>query len=81
MRITYDPEVDAAYLQLAETIATGAVKMTHSCELDSVQGQINLDFDADGTLIGIEVIGAAKLLPAAMLVSARPSLELTGRSK
>jgi len=35
-----------------------------------VNGQINLAFDADGRLLGIEVLDASKTLPASFLADA-----------
>jgi len=63
MRITYDGEADAAYVYLVDRIEQGGVARTSvaghgSPALDS----INLDFDADGRLLGIEVLGAGRVL-------------------
>lgn len=55
-----DPEVDAAYLQLAPSIAPGSVDETVSVEART--GLINIDFAADGTVLGIEFVHAASLL-------------------
>ena len=60
---TYDPAVDAAYLYFARP---GPVASTHSADLLN-GGMINLDFDADGHLVGIELLDATDLLPAALL--------------
>jgi uncharacterized protein YuzE len=38
----------------------------------SGRGDIVLDFDADGRLLGVEVIGAAELLHATVLDAADP---------
>jgi uncharacterized protein YuzE len=64
MRITYDPTADAAYIYLRE-IEDGGVANT--IPVDSTEGvsagDVNLDFDAEGRLIGIEVLGARSTLP------------------
>ena len=67
MRITYDSSVDAAYIYLVPEIEAGAVKQTYPCDREEVDAEINLDFDSTGHLIGIEVLGASKKLPAAAL--------------
>jgi uncharacterized protein YuzE len=65
LHYTYDNEVDASYLYLRD-IANGEVADTHTCINlpDSVKGEINLDFDKDGKLVGIEILDASKVLPA-----------------
>ncbi len=60
---TYDRQVDAAYIRLKE-IAPGGVAKTYTCDVDEVGGEINLDFDQNGRLVGIEILGAFALLPA-----------------
>lgn len=51
MKIEYDKEADALYIAIAEANAA----RTHE-----LGGGINLDYDADDRLIGIEVISASK---------------------
>jgi len=67
VRVTYDPSVDAAYIYLADKIAAGGVAKTYPCDPMEVRGHINVDFDADGRLVGIEVLDASKMLPGALL--------------
>ena len=54
IRITYDPEADAAYVYLAKKVSQPETR-----ELDH---DIYLDFDADERLVGIEVLAASKRL-------------------
>ena len=63
MRITYDPKADAAYIYLVDEISPGGVARTYPCDPLEVNGQINLDFDSEGRLLGIEVLDAKKRLP------------------
>ncbi|MDI6721120.1 MAG: DUF2283 domain-containing protein [Candidatus Aenigmarchaeota archaeon] len=58
MKITYDKEVDAAYIYLKDKILKGEVKNTISLNDDII-----LDFDRDKKLIGIEVLTASKIMP------------------
>ena len=51
MKIEYDKEVDALYIRIQEK---------YVARTQEVSEGINLDFDADGCLIGLEVLGAVK---------------------
>lgn len=51
MKIEYDPEVDALYVRLTES---------EIIESEQVQPGIILDFDADGKVVGVEVLNASK---------------------
>jgi uncharacterized protein YuzE len=52
MKITYDPDVDALYIQFLEATVT----TEHLAE------GIAADYDADGNLAGIEILDALKRL-------------------
>ncbi len=67
VKVTYDQDVDAAYVYFTE-IPAGGVARTYCCDPAEVGGTINLDFDADGRLLGIEVLGARTKLPEALLI-------------
>jgi uncharacterized protein YuzE len=61
------------YVYLADHIPTGGVDHTEPLVIDLPRGVrhlINLDFDVDGRLLGIEVDGASHILPAAVLSAA-----------
>jgi uncharacterized protein YuzE len=62
LRFEYDPEVDAAYIFLKHPIADGEVAETVVSDADIRMGTVNLDFDATGHLIGIEIQGATRVL-------------------
>lgn len=63
MRITYDGNADAAYIYLIDRIGQGEVAKTSVAGHGSpALNSINLDFDADGRLLGIEVLGAGRAL-------------------
>ncbi|WP_307507761.1 DUF2283 domain-containing protein [Clavibacter sp. B3I6] len=71
MRVTYDPAADAAYVELAGPLADGEAATTiHSIATPGDRGEVALDFDADGRLLGIEVLCASAVLPAAVLAGA-----------
>jgi len=73
MKLSYDRSVDAAYIQIEAEIDAGGVAKTYPCDPLEVGGEINLDFDAEGRLIGIEVLDASKKLPPGVLASAEAS--------
>jgi uncharacterized protein YuzE len=67
MRVTYDPEANAAYIYIREPEARqGTVT---SLPVDGAPGMIVLDFDTDGRLFGVEVLDASRLLPQELLDS------------
>jgi uncharacterized protein YuzE len=72
MKVTYDKSVDAAYIYLTDAIGAGGIARTYSCDPIEVNGQINLDFDHEGRLVGIEVLDASKRLSQVLLDESRP---------
>ncbi len=72
MKLSYDRAVDAAYISIAESIGPGEVQNTYPCDPSEVGGQINLDFDSSGRLLGIEILDASRFLPASLLAKAEP---------
>jgi uncharacterized protein YuzE len=67
MKVSYDRSVDAAYINLAERSESASFGFSYACDPGAVGGQINLNFDVMGRLIGIEVLQASKKLPASLL--------------
>lgn len=70
VRVTYDKTVDAAYVYLTEPRVRVKSARMYPCDPVDVDGMINLDFDEQGRLIGIEVLAASSKLPAYLLQSA-----------
>ena len=70
MEVEYDENSDAAYIYLKKIKPAGVAK-TYLCDPREVDGMINLDFDKNGQLIGIEVIDASKKLPQEILDQAK----------
>ena len=74
MHATFDPRVDMAYIYLTAASDAHQVDYTEPLIVDlpsSSRRLINLDFDSDGRLVGIEVDGAVGTLPASLLEIAR----------
>jgi uncharacterized protein YuzE len=55
MKIEYDKEVDALYIRIQEKDVA---------RTQEVSDGVNLDFDGDGRLIGLEVLDASKRYPS-----------------
>jgi len=63
MEVEFDKEADAAYIYFKSGLGKGEVKRTVSLD-----GNINLDFDSDDKLVGIEILNASKVVPKKGLV-------------
>lgn len=59
-RFTIDPSVDAAYVPVAPAISAG--ESVEHVVIERPAGMIVLDFDAQGRLLGVEILGASALL-------------------
>jgi uncharacterized protein YuzE len=75
MRVTYDAAIDAAYIYFVDSIAAGGVAMTYSCDPSRVKGMINLDFDSEGRLLGLEVLDASHYLSQSLLQAGQRNAE------
>ena len=61
LRFTHDPVADAAYIYVRYPIEFGEV--VRSDVETPPMTSIIYDFDDEGRLLGIEILGASKLLP------------------
>lgn len=68
MRITFDAEADAVYISLVPEIEPG--RSVRNVEIESTGGSVVLGFPSAGVVLGVEVLGATKLLDATLLASA-----------
>ncbi|MFC8225051.1 DUF2283 domain-containing protein [Streptomyces sp. NPDC057287] len=71
VEVTYDESVDAAYVYFTEPQVLVRSAHTYPCDPVDVDGMINLDFDEQRRLIGVEVLAASSKLPEYLLRSAR----------
>lgn len=61
--LRYDAEVDAAYVTIGESIRPGeAARQVPVALPDDLAGEVILDFDREGRLLGVEILGASALL-------------------
>jgi len=65
-KITFDKKANAAYLYIVD-IGSADVVRTQECDVDQMLGSINLDFDKDNRLVGIEIINANQVLPKRLI--------------
>jgi uncharacterized protein YuzE len=77
MRLTYDKQIDAAYLYLVD-ISPDQVSKTVPVDPQELDGEINLDFDRDGRLVGIEIQNASRFLSRVLLEDISPFPEGDG---
>jgi uncharacterized protein YuzE len=70
MKIQYDRSVDAAYISFLGENEGPSFGFSYTCDAKKVGGQINLNFDISGRLIGIEILQASKKLPASLIADA-----------
>ena len=59
--MTYDADADAAYIYVSDSIAPGEA-VTQRVVDDTPEAEVILDFDKDDRLLGIELLGARRLL-------------------
>ena len=63
---TYDSEADAAYVYLEHPVAPGG--SVRNPPFDPQDGLMaNLDLDAEGRVLGLEILGAGSRLPVSLL--------------
>ena len=67
LRVTYDPEANAAYIHFVPEIEFGGVARTVPVDGGEHPWMVNLDVDSEGRLLGVEVLDARRLLPVALL--------------
>jgi uncharacterized protein YuzE len=74
VQVTFDPSVDAAYVEIVDHKDGEAVEQVNVTPPHG-EGDVVLDFDKDGRLLGIEVIGARRTLRPETLKTAVPTPE------
>ena len=73
LKATYDRQANAAYIYFGDPLqagAPGAAVKTYTCDPITVNGMINLDFNKEGRVIGIEILDARSRLPSYLLDAA-----------
>ena len=76
IKITYDNDLDVAYIYLIDQISARSAAGTISCDLailyedfdiNDAKGHVNIDFDDRGHMLGIEILVASSVLPHSIL--------------
>ncbi|MEN3539703.1 DUF2283 domain-containing protein [Microbispora sp. ZYX-F-249] len=70
MRVDHDRENNVAYIYLVDEIGEGEAVTQIEVEDDELRGEIVLDLDREGRLLGIEVLGASRILRPEVLAQA-----------
>ncbi|MFC5825185.1 DUF2283 domain-containing protein [Nonomuraea insulae] len=70
MRIEYGEENDVAYIHLVEHIGAGEAVRQVVVEDAGIKGEVIVDLDGDGALLGIEILGASHVLRPETLAQA-----------
>ncbi|MEY2847676.1 MAG: hypothetical protein RI885_341 [Actinomycetota bacterium] len=73
MHLSYDPEANAAYWALGTPLQPGqSTQQLSGLTTPGGRGEIIIDFDADGQLLGVEILHADAVIRRALLDTARP---------
>ncbi|MFB4268961.1 DUF2283 domain-containing protein [Nonomuraea sp. GTA35] len=70
MRIEYGDENDVAYIYLVDHIGAGESARQVVLDDDGIRGEVILDVDREGKVLGIEVVGASYVLRPETLATA-----------
>ncbi|WP_081820611.1 DUF2283 domain-containing protein [Corynebacterium pseudodiphtheriticum] len=66
MNFDYDPEADAAYLAIVQPGALSERQIS-GITTEKMEGEIEIDIDENGKVIGIEFVNASLILPSDFL--------------
>lgn len=66
MNFDYDPEADAAYLTITQSGALPEQQIS-GITTEAMEGEIEIDIDENGKVIGIEFVNASLILPSDFL--------------
>jgi len=73
MTVTFDAEADAAFVYLDGDIPPGGAPRSEICDVEIEGGAVILLFSPDDRLVGIEILGASRLLTPQTLAKAKRS--------
>lgn len=64
IELTFDAEADAGYIYVDAVgdHERASVSRTRFCNIEMTDAAINVDFDENGHVVGIEFLGASRLL-------------------
>ncbi|MGA3184295.1 MAG: DUF2283 domain-containing protein [Candidatus Dormibacteria bacterium] len=67
MRIKLDRVADSAFILLGDEIPPGGAPRSVMCDLDVEQGAVILLLSPEDRLVGLEILGASRVLPSEVL--------------
>lgn len=73
MNFDYDPEADAAYLAIVQPGALSERQIS-GITTEKMEGEIEIDIDENGKIIGIEFVNASLILPSDFLKKSKPDI-------
>jgi uncharacterized protein YuzE len=73
VRLNFDAAADAAFVHLADEIPPGGAAQSRICDVELDNAAVILLFSPDHKLVGLEILGASRVLPAEVLAQAEHS--------
>jgi uncharacterized protein YuzE len=70
MKITIDFQADAAFIFINDEIPPGGAPRSEICDFEIKDGAVILLFSPEDRLVGLEILGASRLLPLEVLEKA-----------
>lgn len=67
MKITLDTDADAAFIFLDDEISPGGAPRSEICDLEIEGGAVILLLSSENQLVGLEILGASRLLTPEVL--------------
>jgi uncharacterized protein YuzE len=70
MKVTFDPDSDAAFVTFGDAIPPGGAPRSEICDVEMKDASVILLFSPEDRLVGLEILGASKVLPPEVLARA-----------
>ena len=70
MHLTYDPDLDVVYLRLDASPEAVAAERAETAPAPFGGSYVDVEYDADGYLVGVEILGAAQAIRPEVLAAA-----------
>ncbi len=70
MKVTFDAASDAAFVVLGDAIPSGGAPRSQICDLEIDNAAVILLFSPEDRLVGLEILGASRVLPPEILARA-----------
>ncbi|MGN6794507.1 MAG: hypothetical protein ACTHJW_19145 [Streptosporangiaceae bacterium] len=73
MKLTFDADADAAFFTFGEAISPGGAPRSEICNLEMKDAAVILLFSPGDWLVGLEILGASRVLTPEVLAEASRS--------